>query len=253
MTRRLAELTSPEVSERLRSTSMVIQPIGAVEQHGAHLPLISDTLVVGAVGDAAVGRCGDDTDAWLLEPIAYGKSNEHDWAPGTVSVSTTTLLGLLDDVARSVARTPARKLVFLNGHGGNNALLSAAARDIRVQLDMSAYVIHPFLAYSGMAQSDELDFHAGESETSVVAHLRNDLVRWDRAVADGPTSLHDNDHLRLDGTVDLGWRSDDFGAGTGVIGDPTAADPERGAKIFDAMVTYTVEALAECARHQSHD
>ena len=250
MTRRLGELTASEVAERLGADSLVIQPIGAVEQHGAHLPLVTDTLVVGEGAEAAVERCGDELDAWLLEPLPYGKSNEHEWAPGTVTVSTTVLLGLLSDVGRSVARTPARKLVFLNGHGGNISVLSTAARDLRVDLDLATYVIHPFFAYEGMAERDQLDFHAGESESSVVAHLRPNLVRWDKAVADGPENLGDNEHLRLDGSVELGWRSNDFGAGTGVIGDPTAASAERGDKIFDAMVAYTVEALTECAAHQ---
>ena len=248
--RRLAELTSPEAADRLEAASLIIQPIGAVEQHGGHLPLITDTLVIDAVADAAIERCGDEIDAWLMEPISYGKSNEHEWAAGTVSMSTATTLGMLGDVGRSVMRSPARNLVFLNGHGGNNALLATAARDLRVELDLCTYVIHAFLVYGDPDDGDSTDFHGGQSETSVVAHLRPDLVRWDKAVADDLRTLHSNKHLRLEGTVEFGWRSNDFGDGTGILGDPSKANAEFGRKLFDEMVNYTVEALRECAAHR---
>ena len=123
MTRRLAELRSPQVSERLSARSIVLQPLGAIEQHGPHLPFDTDLVIASEVAEAAIAEYGDTYDAWLLPPLAYTKSNEHAWSAGTVWLSASTLLAVLDDIGRSVAMLPARKLVFVNGHGGNSALL----------------------------------------------------------------------------------------------------------------------------------
>src|SRR4051794_38761599 len=101
-TRRFAELRYPEVLERLSSRSVLVQPIGAIEQHGPHLPLITDQLVATAVADAAVDSFGDELDLWLLPPLAYSKSDEHAWAPGSVWLNPTTLLSVLDDLGRSL-------------------------------------------------------------------------------------------------------------------------------------------------------
>ena len=172
-----------------------MQPIGAVDQHGPHLPLVADSLVVEAVAT----RLEQATDVALLPTLAYGKSNEHEWAPGTIVLSTTTLIGLLTDIGRSIHRMGARTLVFLNGHGGNTAVLSTVARDLHVELGLLTYVVHPFLAYAGTSDVDPLDFHAGHSETSVVLHLDPELVHTDRLesnVTDAPGR-----HVGLVGSV----------------------------------------------------
>ena len=85
---------------------MLLQPLGAVEQHGPHLPLHTDLLIADRVAAAAVDRVGDELDVWLLPSLAYTKSNEHAWAPGTIWLSATTVLAVLDDIGRSIAMTP---------------------------------------------------------------------------------------------------------------------------------------------------
>jgi creatinine amidohydrolase len=90
--RLLAELRAPEIGERLTERSIIVQPLGAIEQHGPHLPLSTDSVVATAVAEAAVGRVGDEVDAWLLPTLQFTKSNEHAWSPGTVWLSATTLL-----------------------------------------------------------------------------------------------------------------------------------------------------------------
>ena len=85
-----------------------------------------------AAVDAVVAERGEELDLWVLPPLAYGKSNEHAWAPGTVWLSATTLLAVLDDVGRSLATLPTKRLAFVNGHGGNTQLLAVANRELRL-------------------------------------------------------------------------------------------------------------------------
>lgn len=236
----VAHLTAPDVARTVDGSTIVVQPIGAIEQHGPHLPLVADALVVDAVATRLEVR---RPDIALLPTLSYGKSNEHQWAPGTVVLSTATLLGLLTDVGNSVSAMGARNLVFLNGHGGNNAILSTVARDLHVDAGLATYVVHPFLAYVGTSTEDPLDFHAGHSESSVVAHLAPDLVHLERGSANVPAKS--GRHVGLTGSVEMGWTSDEFGDGSGTIGDPGAASAEAGAAVLGRMVDYAVECIDE--------
>ena len=129
--RRLGDLRGPDVLSKVTSRSIFVQPLGAIEQHGPHLPLNTDEIVATAVAEATVERVGEKLDVWLLPTLTYTKSNEHAWAPGTIWLSATTMLSVLDDIGRCVSRTNAQKLVFLNGHGGNSALLNIVNRELR--------------------------------------------------------------------------------------------------------------------------
>lgn len=233
---------------------MLVQPVGAVEQHGPHLPLFTDSLVAEAVVDAAVDERGDELDLWVLPPLSYSKSNEHAWCPGTVWLSPTTLLAVLDDLGRSLGTTPAHRLAFVNGHGGNTALLNVACRELRLAHGLATFLLHPGVppdhggaAREGAEAELGMGIHAGLDETSLVLHLRPDLVDMSRAEANVPGHLADNAHVRFGGTVPFGWTSDDFGP-TGVVGDPTGATAERGQELFEAMAVTLGEALAEVAR-----
>ena len=248
--RLLAHLRAPEIASRLSNRSIVVQPLGAVEQHGPHLPLHSDLLVAEAVAAAAVARVGDEVDAWLLPALAYTKSDEHAWAPGTVWLSATTMLAVLDDIGRCVAMTPAERLVFFNGHGGNSALLNVANRELRRRHGLLTFLAHPGVPpdQGGVSAPDELGMgvHGGTDETSLVLHLAPELVDMDQAARHVPEHLADNRYVRFGGPVSFGWLSDDFGD-SGVIGDPVPATAERGVVLFEAAVDAFCAALREIA------
>ena len=106
--RRFIDLRAPEIAERITERSIIVQPLGAIEQHGPHLPLSTDSLVATAVAEAAIDEVGDEVDAWLLPTLSYTKSNEHAWAPGTIWLSATTLLAVLDDIGQ--LRRPRQQL-----------------------------------------------------------------------------------------------------------------------------------------------
>lgn len=248
---RLIDLRGPEVASRITADSIIVQPLGAVEQHGPHLPLSTDLVVAEAAAEAMAERARDQgLDVWLLPALAYTKSNEHAWSSGTVWLSARTLLAVLEDIGRCVATTAARKLVFLNGHGGNSALLNVANRELRLQFGLQTFLAHPSVPpdQGGASTAGELGMgiHGGLHETAMMLHLRPDLVddsRYARAV---PERLAENRHVRFGGSVSFGWLSNDFGP-DGAIGDPTGATADLGKQLFEASVDGLVEAMHEIA------
>lgn len=250
VTRRLDELRAPDIERVLSPRSILVQPLGAVEQHGPHLPFNTDLLIAERVATAAVERVGASLDVWLLPPLAYTKSNEHAWSAGTIWLSATTLLAVLDDIGRCVAMTPARKLVFMNGHGGNSALVGVANRELRLRHGLMTFLAHPGVPpdQGGQSPAAELGMgiHGGTEETSLMLHLAPELVDMSAATRNVPESLAANKYVRFGGSVGFGWLSNDFGP-AGHIGDPTTATAEQGSALFDAAVAAFGEALAEIA------
>ncbi|MFN5839736.1 MAG: creatininase family protein, partial [Acidimicrobiaceae bacterium] len=178
--RHLANLRAPELPSALTKDSIIVLPLGAIEQHGPHLPLNTDFVVADEVSKAAVETVGEETNAWLLPTLPFTKSNEHAWSAGTMWLSATTLMAVLDDIARSVASTSARKLLFINGHGGNSALTAMMNREIRLKWGLQTFLAHPHMPadQGGSSAESELGMgvHGGMDETSVMLHLRPELV-----------------------------------------------------------------------------
>ena len=246
--RRFADLSGPQVSELLTERTILVQPLGAIEQHGPHLPLSTDSVVATAVAEAAVAEVGEDLDVWLLPTLEYTKSNEHSWSAGTVWLSATTLLAVLDDLGRCIATTPAKRLVFLNGHGGNSALLNVANRELRLAHGLMTFLAHPGVPpdQGGASPADELGMgvHAGTDETSIMLHLAPHLVDMSKAQRRVPDAIALNKYVRFGGRVSFGWLSNDFFA-DGYIGDPTAATAELGKRLFEGSVRSFCESLRE--------
>ncbi len=246
-------MRAPQLDRLLGDRSILVQPLGAVEQHGPHLPYNTDLLIAERVATTAVQRASTAHDVWLLPPLAYTKSNEHAWSAGTIWLSADTLLRVLDDIGRCVALTPARKLVFMNGHGGNSALVGVANRELRLNHGLMTFLAHPGVPpdQGGESAADEhgMGIHGGEDETSIMLHLAPELVDMSAATRNVPEALSHNRHVRFGGTVGFGWLSNDFGP-DGHIGDPTAATPQRGAELFERAVDAFVAALDEIDRFE---
>lgn len=248
LSRNLAELRAPDIERLVTDRSIFVQPLGAVEQHGPHLPFNTDLLIADRVATAAVERVGEELSVWLLPPLAYTKSNEHAWSAGTIWLSPSTLLAVLDDIGRCVAKTAARRLVFMNGHGGNSALVGVANREIRLHHGLMTFLAHPGVPPDQGGDSPEselgMGIHGGVDETSMMLHLAPELVDMSVAVRNVPEELAANRYVRFGGAVGFGWLSNDFGP-DGHIGDPTTATPERGATLFHGAVDAFAAALAE--------
>ncbi len=254
MTRRLSELRAPDIADRLTPSSVLIQPVGAIEQHGPHLPFNTDLVVAEAVSSALVERHGDEHDLWLLPALAYSKSNEHAWSAGSIWLGPETLLAVINDLGRSIAKLPTRRLVFLNGHGGNSSLLNVACRELRLHHDLLTFLAHPRVPPDQGGPTNEAEegmgIHGGHGETSMMLHLRPDLVDMTVAGRRIPEQLIGNQHVRFGGAVSFGWLSNDWGD-DGYIGDATQASAEIGREMFDAAVADLGKAMAEVAAYNT--
>jgi creatinine amidohydrolase len=251
VTRRFADLRAPDVGARLSAGSVLVLPVGAVEQHGPHLPLATDLHIATDLAERVVAARGEELDLWLLPPLAYTKSNEHAWAPGTIWLSATTLLAVLDDLGQGLAALPTKRLAFLNGHGGNTQLLALANRELRVRHGLMTFLLHPAVPRDsgGTGGSDGelgMGIHAGHDETSIMLHLRPELVDMGAARRSVPGAMARRRHVRFGGDVAFGWTSADLDP-SGVIGDPTTATAEHGAGLVAGMVATLGESLAEIA------
>jgi creatinine amidohydrolase len=248
MSRRYEDLTGPAIADAINPESILMLPIGAVEQHGPHLPLAVDHVIAHETATAVVDEVGEELDVWQLPTLSVSKSNEHAWSPGTLWYSADTMMSILRDLGRAVATTRAERLVLLNGHGGNTTLLNTALREIRLEFGLKTFLMHPSLppAYGGTSTADELGMgiHGGLNETSVFMHLRPDLVDLSKAERQVPEALAENRHVKFGGSVMFGWLSNDFDE-AGYIGDPTGAHAELGKQLFEHNVALLGEQLAE--------
>ncbi len=249
--RLLGDLSALQLSAELSKDSIVVLPLGAIEQHGPHLPLNTDFVVADAVSRAAVEKFGAETNAWLLPTLPFTKSNEHAWAAGTMWLSATTMMSVIDDIGRFVASTPAKKLMFINGHGGNSALMAMMNRELRLKYGLQTFLAHPHMPadQGGSSAESELGMgvHGGVDETSVMLHLRPDLVDMSLAVRRVPEGLAKNEQVKFGGRVAFGWLSNDFFP-EGHIGDPTGASAELGARMFAGAVESLGGAMKEISR-----
>jgi mycofactocin precursor peptide peptidase len=214
----LAGAVWPEVPE----APLVVVPLGSVEQHGHHLPLGTDTSVACAVAEAAAGALAG---ALLAPALAYGASGEHEGFPGTISIGTDALTGLLVEYGRSAGRWAGRLLV-VNGHGGNLDALRAAVPLLRSEGRDVAWF--PCGVPGG-------DAHAGRTETSLMLHVEPARVREDRAVPGETAPLGALlPRLRVEGVRGV--------SPTGVLGDPAGASPAEGAALLRRMIEELVTA-----------
>jgi creatinine amidohydrolase len=255
--RRFDELAVHDLGDHITESSILLLPLGAIEAHGPHLPLNTDLVIAQHAADRVTAEFGDALDVWVLPALGYTKSNEHAWAPGTVWLSMTTMLAVLNDIGRSLATTKARKLVFVNGHGGNSALLQVALRELRLAYGFQTFLMQPFVV-SGEGNEFGMPIHGGHDETSMLMAIRPDLVDVTKAVRAVPERLASNRHVRFGGSVSFGWLSDDFetipAAGQlplGLIGDGTGANAELGAQLWDRVIATMGEALAEISAWDS--
>jgi creatinine amidohydrolase len=186
MTGQLGAWTRTEAAERAART-MVVLPIGALEQHGPHLPLATDTLLVQYVAQAAVDSVADQVPAVVAPPLPYGYSHHHLPFGGTASMGIEQLLGTLRGIVGSLLDSGFGAVFILNGHGGNQEIVSLVARD--VGLSRGAYVgagsyfemARPALLAAGAQAMGEIPGHAGVFETSLMLAAHPELVQLSEA------------------------------------------------------------------------
>jgi creatinine amidohydrolase len=251
--RLLSELSGPAAGAAIGPESIVLVPTGAVEHHGPHLPLATDQLIAEAIASGAVSAAAETgLDVWRLPTLAYTKSDEHSWAPGTVWLDWDTMYKTCVEIGRAVHTMGAGSIVFANGHGGNTALLQVVLREIRKLYGLKTFLM-PTLIRTAPPAGEGLDernlgIHGGAAETSIVLHMRPELVDLSRAERWVPEHLADFEYIGFNAMpVSFGWLSNDFGP-AGVVGDATQATSAFGERLYDASVAQAVASLHEIAR-----
>jgi creatinine amidohydrolase len=251
--RLIGELTFPEVSQRLSKTSILCLPIGSIEQHGPHLPLNTDVVLAEGVTRLIVARWGEALDLWQLPTISVSLAREHEWAPGTMSLSIQGMTAYMRDLGREIARSlPARNLMIINGHGGNRGILEVLAREMRSDFGLNICVFHPAALADTKADGAAPEIHGGKNETSMMLAIAPHLVRRDQiATLKNPP---EGDAVRttiLQRGVTWPWSTDDKRiADIGVIGDPSAASAEFGQGIIDRVVETAGAVLKQLLDNQ---
>jgi len=251
--RLIGDLTFQEVPKRLRASSILCLPLGSMEQHGPHLPLNTDTVLAEAFTAAIVARWGDTHDLWQLPALPVGLSREHQWAPGTLSLTVATMTALMRDLAREISRAlPAKNLIVVNGHGGNRGILEALGRELRADFGLNFCALHLGALIGPVTGAAVPEIHGGCDETSAMLALKPELVRRER-IAD-LKSPPDGGAIRamiLDPAASWPWSSDDPRiADTGIIGDAAKASVEHGRAIVERVVTAAGDVLKQLLANQ---
>ncbi len=227
--RNWADLRAPEFETLDPETTIAVLPTAAIEQHGPHLPVGTDTLIGEGMLDAVRAACPEDLDLVILPVQAVGKSNEHLWAAGTVTLTAATALAAWTEIGLSVARAGLRKLVIVNSHGGNLDLISILSRELRVQAGMLAVKTQwgSFGAPEGLfsAQENTYGIHGGDSETSLMLAFRPETV--DMSKAEDFRSTAETSLISPIGPASYGWIAADL-SGHGVVGEAHLGTAEKG-------------------------
>jgi creatinine amidohydrolase len=238
---RWQHLTRDELAE-LAPRAVTILPVAATEQHGPHLATSTDTTLVTAVAEAACARVARSTTVLLAPTLCFGASDHHLRFGATLSLTTTTLRAVLTDLVRSIARAGCRRVLLLNGHGGNATTCDLVASEAATAEDV---VVGSTSYWRLVAPPPELrgrfPGHAGAVETALMLAVAPELVHRDRerpspgAIAPSPEGLQIAE-------PDLWERIDGFSD------DPREASGELGRQLLDAIATATaaaIDALAE--------
>lgn len=249
------DLTTEDFAALDPATSVAVLPVGAIEQHGPHLPVATDAIIAEAVARKGLSRLDGSFAALLMPPQAVGKSNEHLAFAGTLTFSAEQLIALWTSIGEGVHRAGVRKMVFLNSHGGQPQVMEIVARELRVRFDMVAvssswwHMGFP----DGLIPADEHrhGIHGGLVETSMMLHLRPHLVKMDQARDFRPVMAEmegDYKRLRHLGGVGMGWQAQDIHE-DGVAGDAASASAAIGSQIVDHVAAGFAELVGETSRY----
>jgi creatinine amidohydrolase/Fe(II)-dependent formamide hydrolase-like protein/7-cyano-7-deazaguanine synthase in queuosine biosynthesis len=239
------ELTWRQAKDRLREIDVALLPVGAIEQHGPHLPLDTDAFDADYLARRVAQACSDPRPL-VLAPISYGVSYHHDDFNGTISISNDTLAKLVYEIGISVSQNGIKKLVIINGHGGNSPALNYAAqminRDARIFVCVDTGETSDVDIYQIIETPN--DVHAGEIETSTGLAARPHLVRMEQAQKQVPK--FSSKYLDFTSKRGVLWYAyTQKISPSGVMGDPTKASADKGRKIWEIMIAHLVSLVED--------
>lgn len=249
------DLTTEDIAALDPATTVALLPVGAIEQHGPHLPLSTDATIAEELSRRAASMVPSACPVLVLPTQAVGKSSEHLQFEGTLTHTTKTLLDSWMEIGDSVARSGIKKLVFFNAHGGQPQIMEICCRELRIKHKMLVVGCSgwSFGAPNTDVPSDERrhGIHAGMVETSMMLYLAPSLVKMEKAQNfKGLLAEVENEyeHLRVLGSTYMGWLSNDLHP-QGCSGDATGATSELGQLYVDHYVGGLAKLLAEISRY----
>lgn len=244
--RLLPLMTWQQVADLPREALFVL-PIGSVEQHGPHLPLLTDTLTAVRTLAEALRQLPQEVPVYALPPITYANSVEHKAFPGTLTLDGETLQKTVIGIGESLARSDFHRLLLLNGHGGNTAILKETARQLHLRTGMTVFSIACGSLWEVTAdeigeQELRLGLHAGQVETSIAMATFPQWVGTPPAASLPPEDAWIGpEHA----SVLYAWSSADWSE-NGVLGNPSAASASDGQRWFAHGVQRLAQFLLAC-------
>ncbi|MFB6310975.1 MAG: creatininase family protein [Salinirussus sp.] len=249
--------SAPEVVETAEEDgSVLIVPVASLEQHGQHMPTITDTLLCTAVVQTAAEQAAEAAVPVLITPPVWsGQSRHHRSFGGTASLDVPTLMAVLEHVADTTLENGFDALLFVNGHGGNISTIGTAVQEIAETQEAEVLGLTYFqLAGDMVAEVRDSELggiaHAGEMETSMMLHLRPDLVDEDRAEGTPYDKPYDGEHGDLTdaGTISTGRPFEAY-TDTGAAGRPELASAEKGAAFFEGFTDALADVIESIHEH----
>ena len=237
----------------LAADTVAVLPVGAVEQHGPHLPLSVDASLIDGVVVAALPQLPADLPVLFLPPQNIGLSVEHSHYAGTLTLEPATLIALWTQLGACVARAGVKKLLLLNGHGGQVSVMDIVARELRIKHGLLVYsaswfgLVDDAANQQFCAHEHRFGIHGGEVETSMMLHLAPETVHMERAqnFASSSEVRAGKYHFIGNGrSAKLGWAIEDYNP-AGAVGNSAAATAERGAKVVQSAAEGLVRLLGE--------
>lgn len=238
-----------QTREELRAAApdaLVVLPVGAIEQHGPHLPVGVDTYAVTQIAHAAAQTLGGQIPLYVAPTLPFGSSHHHLPFGGTLSLSTETYLRVLVDLVESLVAGGFRRVFILNGHGGNNELIQLAARDMALRHPVSvAAASYWSIAWEALVAADAhqhggLPGHAGIFETSLMLALRPELIREPRPHRDDLGGADPRGYSPYRAELHGSWQRIN-----GFTDSPDLASAERGQRYLGVIVPEVARAFAE--------
>ncbi|WP_420334205.1 creatininase family protein [Roseibium sp.] len=245
------DMTTQEFNSPSCASWIAVLPIAAIEQHGPHLPLVTDAAIAEGQIRRVLELLPDGLPATFLPVQPIGKSDEHISSPGTLTLSWETVTKCWMEIGESVARAGVRKLVLINSHGGNVPIMDIVARELRVKHNMFVTATNwlRFGQPEGLFPEAEFTYgiHGGDIETSLMLHLHPDLVQMEKAqdfTSEQQSYLTEFKHLRGHGKAQYGWKAQDLNP-LGALGNARAATAEKGRLALDHAAKGFVELLQD--------
>ena len=241
----LAKMTWPEVEERLKKIDVAIVPVGSTEQHGLALPVDNDAFTAYAVAKTAAERV-EGVKPIVTPLVSYGMSIHHMSFPGTITLRADTLINVIIDICKSLVHHGFRKIVIVNGHGGNDSALGIAMYRVKEETgafitqvnwwDLVGDIIHEI--------TEPPLFHADETETSVALAL-GQRVKDERVKEIPKTAIPEYIKVDLYAAPPVVHVPIDMRKLTksGVVGDATRASLDKGKRIIEAAINRLVVLL----------